>query len=55
MPRAPGELALRTLATKPSIRVDDRAGNGGKTAVNRGRWVSERGKKGLWSEIAAAA
>ena len=30
------------------------AGDGGKTAVYRPRWVNTRGEKGPWSEIATA-
>ena len=47
-------LAFLTMAIKPSIRADFRSGDGGKTAVYLLRWTHTRGKKGPWSEIAAA-
>jgi len=53
-PTDPGELALLTIATKPSIRADFRSGDGGKTAVYMTRWVNTHGEKGPWSEIATA-
>jgi hypothetical protein len=42
------------MATKPTIRADIRAGDGGKTAVSMARWVNTRGEKGPWSEVTTA-
>ncbi len=53
-PTDPSALAFLTMATKPSIRADFRAGDGGKTAVYMTRWVNTQGEKGPWSEIAMA-
>ena len=43
-----------TLTTRPTLRTDFQAADGGKTAVYMLRWVSTRGEKGPWSEIATA-
>ncbi len=53
-PTDPNALAFLTMATKPTIRADFRAGDGGKTAVYMARWVNTRGEKGPWSEITTA-
>jgi hypothetical protein len=53
-PTDPNALAFLTMATKPTIRADFRAGDGVKTAVFMARWVNTRGEKGPWSEITTA-
>jgi hypothetical protein len=53
-PTAPAALSFLTMATKPKIRPDFGAGDGGKTAVYMARWVNTRGEKGPWSEITTA-
>jgi hypothetical protein len=53
-PTDPAALSFLTMATKPTIRADFRAGDGGKTAVYMARWVNTRGEKGPWSEITTA-
>ncbi|MFN7021516.1 MAG: hypothetical protein ACK4WH_09345 [Phycisphaerales bacterium] len=50
----PATFAFLTMATKPSIRADFNAGEGGKTAVYMARWINTRGEKGPWSEITTA-
>lgn len=53
-PTDPAALAFLTMATKPTIRADFRAGDGGKTAVYMLRWVNTQGEKGPWSEVTTA-
>jgi len=53
-PTDPSALAFLTMATKPSIRVDFRSGDGGKIAVYMARSINTRGERGPWSEIAMA-
>ena len=42
------------MTTRPTIRTNFRAGDGGKTAVYMARWVNTRGEKGPWSEVTTA-
>lgn len=53
-PTDPAALGFLTMATKPSIRADFSAGDGGKTAVYMLRWVNTQGEKGPWSEVTTA-
>jgi len=53
-PTDPAVLSFLTLTTRPSVRTDFRAADGGKTAVYMLRWVNTRGEKGPWSEICSA-
>jgi hypothetical protein len=53
-PTDPAALSFLTMATKPTIRADFRAGDGGKTAVYMVRWVNTQGEKGPWSEVTTA-
>ncbi|MCC6284495.1 MAG: hypothetical protein IT439_04210 [Phycisphaerales bacterium] len=42
------------MATGPSVTAESRAADAGKTALYTLRWVSTRGEKGPWSEVASA-
>lgn len=53
-PTDPSTLSFLTLTTRPTLRTDFRAEDGGKTAVYMLRWVNTRGEKGPWSEVATA-
>ena len=53
-PTDPAALTFLTMTTKPSLRAEFNAGEGGKTAVYMARWVNTRGEKGPWSEITTA-
>jgi len=53
-PTNPAALVFLTMTTKPPFRAEFKPGEGGKTAVYITRWISTRGEKGPWSEIAAA-
>jgi hypothetical protein len=48
----PIALTFLTMTTRPSFRAEFKAGEGGKAAVSMARWISTRGEKGPWSEIA---
>ena len=50
----PETFSFLTLTTRPSLRTEFKPQDGGKTAVYMLRWVSTRGEKGPWSEIATA-
>lgn len=50
----PSTFRFLSLATKPLARATFRPDEGGKTAVYMTRWVTTRGEKGPWSEIATA-
>lgn len=54
VPTDPKALSFLTLTTRPTLRTDFRAADGGKTAVYMLRWVNTRGEKGLWSEVCTA-
>ena len=47
-------FSFLTMTTRPSLRAEFKPGDGGKTAVYMARWVSTRGEKGPWSEVATA-
>lgn len=53
-PTDPNALSFLTLTTRPTVRTDFRAADGGKTAVYMLRWVNTRGEKGPWSEVTTA-
>jgi hypothetical protein len=42
------------MTTRPTLRTDFRAADGGKTAVYMLRWVNTRGEKGPWSDVTTA-
>jgi hypothetical protein len=54
VPTDPAALSFLTLTTRPTLRTDFRAADGGKTAVYMLRWVNTRGEKGPWSEVTTA-
>ena len=47
-------FSFLTMTTRPTLRAEFKPGDGGKTAVYMARWVSTRGEKGPWSEVATA-
>jgi hypothetical protein len=51
--QVPGFLFL-TMTTRPSLRAEFKAGEGGKAAVSMARSVTTRGGLGLWSDTASA-
>ncbi len=53
-PTDPAVLSFLTLTTRPTVRTEFKAMDGGKTAVYMLRWVNTRGEKGPWSEICSA-
>jgi len=53
-PTDPAVLSFLTLTTRPTVRTEFKAHDGGKTAVYMLRWVNTRGEKGPWSEICSA-
>lgn len=53
-PTDPNALSFLTMTTRPTLRTDFRAADGGKTAVYMLRWVNTRGEKGPWSEVTTA-
>ena len=53
-PTDPSVLSFLTMTTRPTLRTDFRAADGGKTAVYMLRWVNTRGEKGPWSEVTTA-
>jgi|GEM_PF-1771410 len=50
-PTDPAVLSFLKLTSRPTVRTEFRAADGGKTAVYMLRWVNTRGEKGPWSEI----
>ncbi|MFA6044081.1 MAG: hypothetical protein WC718_03780 [Phycisphaerales bacterium] len=42
------------MTTRPSLRAEFKAGDGGETAVYMTLWLNRRGEKGPWSEITTA-
>lgn len=50
----PATFSFLTMTTRPSFRAEFPPAAGGKTAVYMLRWVSTRGEKGPWSEVATA-
>jgi hypothetical protein len=54
VPTDPNALSFLTLTTRPTLRTDFRAADGGKTAVYMLRWINTRGEKGPWSEVTTA-
>lgn len=50
----PATLSFLTMTTRPTLRTDFRAANGGKTAVYTVRWVNTQGEKGPWSDVTTA-
>ena len=50
----PAALTFLTMTTRPSVRAEFKADEGGKTAVSMARWVNTRGEKGLRSEETTA-
>jgi hypothetical protein len=53
-PTDPSVLSFLTMTTRPTLRTDFRAADGGKTAVYMLRWVNTRGEKGPWSDVTTA-
>ncbi len=53
-PTDPAALSFLTLTSRPTVRTEFKAHDGGKTAVYMLRWVNTRGEKGPWSEICSA-
>ncbi len=53
-PTDPSVLSFLTMTTRPMLRTDFRAADGGKTAVYMLRWVNTRGEKGPWSDVTTA-
>lgn len=53
-PTDPAALTFLTMTTRPTLRAEFKPGDGGKTAVYMARWVSTRGEKGPWSDVATA-
>ena len=53
-PTDPNALSFLTMTTRPTLRTDFRAADGGKTAVYMLRWVNTRGEKGPWSDVTTA-
>ena len=50
----PAACSFLTMTTRPSFRADFKPGEGGKTAVYMARWITTRGERGPWSEVATA-
>ena len=50
----PASFSFLTLTTRPTVRSEFRVADGGKMAVYMLRWVSTRGDKGPWSDVAKA-
>ncbi len=50
----PKTFSFLTMTTRPTLRTDFRAADGGKTAVYMLRWVNTRGEKGPWSDVTTA-
>ena len=53
-PTDPAALRFLTMTTKPSLRVEFRAGKGGKIAVYMALWAKTRGEKRPWSDVTTA-
>ncbi len=53
-PTSPSAFSFHSVATRPTLRAEYRPADGGKTAVYMLRWVSTRGERGPWSELASA-
>ncbi len=53
-PMNPAAYTFHSVATRPTLRAEYHPEDGGKTAVYMLRWVSTRGERGPWSEIASA-
>lgn len=53
-PTDPAALSFLTMTTRPMVRIEFRAADGGEAAVYRLRWANTRGEKGPWSEMAMA-
>lgn len=54
VPTDPNALSFLTLTTRPIVRIEFRAADGGKTAVYILRWVNTRGEKRPCSEVTTA-
>ncbi len=50
----PATFSFLTMTTRPTLRTNFRAADGGKTAVYMLRWVNTRGEKGPWSDVTTA-
>ena len=50
----PRTLSFLTLTSRPTVRTEFKAADGGKTSVYMLRWDNTRGEKGPWSEICGA-